>query len=179
MTKFIYAILLTSIGTLIVHICVLFLIPYWTQNDIWIPLKKSGVPYQFFDLNPNNPIQQSADPLFLLKVCRFDLKDGPVHLKTFKTTQFWSLAAYTRNGIIFYSLNDRTAPHSKLNLIIGKPVQIIELKKLKPKNNSDSILVAKNLNEGFAILRVFTPSLLAKKESESFLESATCHIFNG
>ncbi|WP_455481076.1 DUF1254 domain-containing protein [Bartonella sp. B12(2025)] len=179
MARFIHTGLLVGIGAIIVHICVLFLTPYWTQNNIWIGLKKSGPPYQFVDLNADNPIQQSTDPFFLLKVCRFNLENGPVHLKALKTTQLWSLAAYTHDGIIFYSLNDRTAPDATLDLIIGKPIQIIELKQSKPKNNANSVLVAQNLNKGFAILRIFAPSLLAKKESETFFSSATCHMFNG
>ncbi|EJF81972.1 DUF1254 domain-containing protein [Bartonella doshiae] len=178
MTKFIYAGLLACIGAIIIHICVLFLTPYYAKNTLWTRLKKSGESYQFSDLDPNNPLQQSADPLFLLKVCRFNLENGPVHLKSSNTTQFWSLAAYTHDGIIFYSLNDRTAPNATLDLIIGKPIQIIELKQSKTKRNNNAILVAKNLNEGFAILRIFAPSSLAKKEGEVFLSSATCHIFN-
>ncbi|WP_455478575.1 DUF1254 domain-containing protein [Bartonella sp. B10] len=178
MTRFIYIALLAIIGAIIVHICVLFLIPYYVQNNIWIQLKKSGDFYQFVDLSPSNHIQKTHDPFFLLKVCRFNLENGPVHLMTSKTTQFWSLSTYTREGIIFYSLNDRTAPNATLDIIIGKPIQIIELKKSKSKNDNNSVLVAKNFNEGFAILRVFAPSLLAKKESEAFLSSATCRIFN-
>ncbi|AGF75547.1 DUF1254 domain-containing protein [Bartonella vinsonii] len=179
MTRFIHAALLAGIGAIIVHICVLFLMPYWTQNNIWTELKKSGPPYQFVDLDARNPIQQSIDPFFLLKVCRFDLENGPVHLKALQTTQFWSLAAYTYDGSIFYSLNDRTTPHATLDLIIGKPIQIIELKQSKTKNNRNSVLVAKNLNQGFALLRIFAPSLLEKKKSEEFFSSATCRIFNG
>ncbi|EJF86578.1 DUF1254 domain-containing protein [Bartonella rattimassiliensis] len=177
MIKFIHTALLTIIGAIIVHICILFLTPHWTQNNIWTTLKKSGPLYQFVDFTPDNPIQQFADPLFLLKVCRFNLENGPVHLKALKTRQFWSLAAYTHNGIIFYSLNDQTAPDATLDLIIGKPIQIIELKKSKPKKNANSVLVAKNLNEGFVILRIFVSSSLAKKESEAFLSSAICRIF--
>ncbi|WP_336294060.1 DUF1254 domain-containing protein [Bartonella sp. CB169] len=179
MARFIHTGLLVGIGAIIVHICILFLTPYWTQDNIWIGLKKSGAPYQFVNLDANNYIQQSTDPFFLIKVCRFDLENGPVHLKALKTTQFWSLAAYTYDGIIFYSLNDRTAPDATLDLIIGKPIQIIELKQSKTKNNANSVFVAKNLNKGFAILRVFAPSLLKKKESEAFFSSATCSVFNG
>ncbi|MCZ2158128.1 hypothetical protein NPX99_02345 [Bartonella sp. 220] len=179
MIRFIYIGLLTIISAVIIHICVLFLIPYWAQNNIWTELKKSGSPYQFVDLNAQNPIQQSTDPFFLLKACRFNLENGPVHLKALKTTQFWSLAAYTYDGIIFYSLNDRTAPDATLDLIIGKPIQIIELKQSQTKNNRNSVLVAKNLNKGFALLRIFAPSLLARKESKDFFSSATCRTFNG
>ncbi|WP_406604430.1 hypothetical protein [Bartonella gliris] len=179
MIRFIHAALLAIIGAIIVHICVLFLIPYWTQNNIWTQLKKSGNPYQFVDLDHSSPIHQTADPFFLLKVCRFNLENGPVHLKTLKTTQFWSLAAYTHDGSIIYSLNDRTAPDATLDLIIGKPIQIIELKQSKSQRNANSVLVAKNLDKGFAVLRIFTPSLLAKKESEAFFSSVTCRIFNG
>ncbi|EJF78299.1 DUF1254 domain-containing protein [Bartonella birtlesii] len=178
MIRFIHTVLLIIIGALIVHICVLFLIPYWMQNKIWEELKKTGNPYQFVELNMRNPLQQTTDPLFLLKVCRFDLENGPVHLKASKTIQFWSLAAYTQTGTIFYSLNDRTAPDATLDLIIGKPIQIIELKKSKPQNNGNAILVAKNLDKGFALLRIFAPSVLAKKKSEAFFSSATCHILN-
>ncbi|WP_019223710.1 DUF1254 domain-containing protein [Bartonella rattaustraliani] len=179
MTRFFHAALLASIGAIIVHICVLFFIPYWAQNNIWKALEKSGIPYKFVDLDPHNPIQQSTDPFFLLKVCRFNLENGPVHLKAAKTTQFWSLATYTHDGIIFYSLNDRTAPEATLDLIIGKPIQIIELKQSKPKKSANSVFVAQNLNEGFALLRVFAPSLLARQESETFFSSASCHMFNG
>ncbi|GAA5093648.1 hypothetical protein [Bartonella acomydis] len=178
MTRFIHTALLAIIGVIIVHICVLFLIPTWAQNNIWTSLKKSGTPYQFVDFTPDNPIQQSADPLFLLKVCRFNLENGPVHLTASKTTQFWSLAAYTQTGIIFYSLNDRTAPDAVLDLIIGKPIQIIELKQSNSQNNRNAILVAKNLQKGFALLRIFAPSDLAKKKSEAFFSSASCHILN-
>ncbi|EJF87608.1 hypothetical protein ME1_01210 [Bartonella vinsonii subsp. arupensis OK-94-513] len=179
MTRFIHAALLAGIGAIIVHICVLFLTPYWAQNNIWTELKKSGPPYQFVDLGAHNPIQRASDPFFILKVCRFDLENGPVHLKALKTTQFWSLTAYTYDGSIFYSLNDRTAPHATLDLIIGKPIQIIELKQSKSINNRNSVLVAKNLNKGFALLRIFAPSLLEKKKSEDFFSSASCRIFNG
>ncbi|WP_019219742.1 DUF1254 domain-containing protein [Bartonella florencae] len=178
MIRFIHALLLAIIGALIVHIAVLFLIPYWTQDNIWEELKKTGNPYQFVNLDARNPLQQTTDPFFLLKVCRFDLENGPVHLKASKTTQFWSLAAYTQAGIIFYSLNDRTAPDAALDLIIGKPIQIIELKQSKSQNNGDAVLVAKNLQKGFALLRIFAPSDLAKKESEAFFASATCHMLN-
>ncbi|MBX4336107.1 DUF1254 domain-containing protein [Bartonella raoultii] len=179
MTRFIHAGLLTGIGALIVHICFLFLLPYSAKNTIWSKIEKLGASYQFVDLTPENPIQQSIDPFFLLKACRFDLQNGPVHLKALKTTQFWSLAAYTQNGVIFYSLNDRTAPHATLDLIIGKPIQIIELKQSNPKNNSNSVFVSQNLNKGFVLLRIFAPSPLAKTKSKAFFSSATCHTFNG
>ncbi|WP_455475691.1 DUF1254 domain-containing protein [Bartonella sp. B17] len=179
MTKFIHIGLLIGIGAIITHICILFFIPYYTQNNIWERFKKPENYYQFADVDVNDPIHQSADPLFLLNLCRFDLDNGPVHLKALKTTQFWSLLVYTRNGIIFYSLNDQTAPNATLDLIIGKPRQIIELKKSKPRNNTNSVLVAKDLNKGFAVLRIFSPSPIVKEESEAFLSSATCRRFNG
>lgn len=179
MTRFLHVGLLVGIGVIIVHICFLFLFPYWAQNTIWLRLEKIGNPYQFVDLKTDDPIRKSTDPLFLLKVCRFDLQNGPVHLRALKTTQSWSLAAYTQNGFIFYSLNDRTAPYATLDLIIGTPIQIIELKQSKPKNNITSVLVSKNLKKGFAILRIFAPSSLAITESKAFLSSATCHTFNG
>ncbi|AGF74267.1 hypothetical protein BAnh1_03850 [Bartonella australis AUST/NH1] len=178
MTKFIYAALLTSIGAVVVHICVLFLVPYYTQHNTWERLEKTGKYYQFVDLDPKDPIRRSADPLFLFKVCKFNLKNGPVHLTTPPITQFWSLSVYTYEGTIFYSINDQTAPNAVLNLIVGTPIQVMTLRQSKSKNETDPVLVAKKLNKGFAILRIFTPSLSTKKESEAFLSSATCRIFN-
>ncbi|WP_336276329.1 DUF1254 domain-containing protein [Bartonella sp. CB178] len=178
MTKFIRIVLLISLGAIISHIFILFSIPYYAQSSIWEHLKKSANYHQFAYLDPSDPIYQSSDPLFIIKVCRFNLANGPVHLRAMETTRLWSLSAYTSNGIIFYSVNDRTAPDATLNLVIGKPIQIIELKKSKPKNSTNSVLVAKDLNEGFAILRAFSPSPITEKESEIFLSSATCRVFN-
>ncbi|MCL6229377.1 DUF1254 domain-containing protein [Bartonella bilalgolemii] len=178
MFKFIHTILLIGISTIIVHIGILLLIPHYTRNNIWTSLEKIGPPYQFVDLASYNPIRQSMDPLFLLKVCKFNLENGPVHLTTPQTTQFWSLSAYTSEGIIFYNLNDKTTPNAKLNLIIGSPLQITKLKHSKIEHTLNPVLVSQKSNEGFTILRVFTPSPLEKKESESFLAKATCRIFN-
>ncbi|WP_455474459.1 DUF1254 domain-containing protein [Bartonella sp. B30(2025)] len=178
MIKFIYVGLLIVIGAIIAHICILFLIPYYTQDNIWARFKKPDNYYHFSNIEVSDPIHQFSDPLFLLNICKFNLDNGPVHFKALKTTQFWSLSVYKRNGIIFYNINDRTAPKATLDLIIGKPRQIIELKKSKSKNSSNTVLVTQNLNKGFAVLRVFVPSPIVKKESETFLSSATCQRFS-
>ncbi len=124
-----------------------------------------------------NPLQQTTDPLFLLKVCRFDLENGPVHLKASKTIQFWSLAAYTQTGTIFYSLNDRTAPDATLDLIIGKPIQIIELKNQNLKIMEMQFWLLKiwiKVLHSYASL----PPLSLLRKKRSLFSSATCHILN-
>lgn len=176
MTRFFYAILMGIIGAVIVHICVILLVPHFSQTNIWSRLQNTAPEYVFTALDDNNPIIKTADPLFHLKACRFNLDNGPVRLNASENASFWSLSVYNREGINFYSLNDRTMPHNTLDLVIGTPGQIMELKQSMPDSIANSVLVSEELSEGFVILRKFSPN--NDFTGDDFLTYATCRTLD-
>lgn len=176
MTKIIYALLLGLVGAIIVHICVVLMVPHYSELNTWKRLTQTTAAYRFTTLGADNPITASTDPLFNLKACRFNLDDGPVHITAEGSAPFWSMSVYDRNGINFYSLNNHTMPNGKLDLVIGTPGQIMELKQSTPDSVENSVLVGEDLNEGFVILR----SLKSKTtvDNGDFLDHAHCQTLD-
>lgn len=176
MTKLIYALLVGVIGAIIVHICVLFMVPHFSELNTWQRLVKTTGEYRFAWLAKDNPITATTDPLFQLKVCRFNLDNGPVHITAQATTPFWSMSVYDHNGVNFYSLNNHTMPDSKLDLVIGDPGQIMELKQEAPENIEDAVLVSEDIGEGFVILRSVKDK--SRKDNNDFLSHARCQALD-
>lgn len=176
MTKLFYALLVGLVGAVIVHICVVLMVPHFNELNTWKRLIKTTNEYKFAPLKADNPIRATTDPLFQLRACRFNLDDGPLHITAEGTVPFWSMSIYDHNGVNFYSLNNHTMPNGKLDLVIGNPGQIMELKQSTPENIDDSVLVGKDIGEGFVILRsVKTPSGL---DDNDFLDHARCQILD-
>ncbi len=176
MTKLVYALIAGIVGAVIVHICVVLLVPQFNELNTWKRLIADDNKYKFAALDPNNPIVESGDPLFHLKACRFDLDDGPVHIKAEGSAPFWSMSVYDRNGTNFYSLNNHTMPNGKLDLVIGNPGQIMELKQSTPDSVENSVLVGENLSEGFVILRSLKSKMAS--DSDNFLNHTHCDLLD-
>lgn len=176
MTKIIYALLVGLVGAVIVHICVVLMVPHYSELNTWKRLTKTTGEYGFAALEKDSPIVASTDPLFRLKACRFNLDDGPVHITAEGSAPFWSMSVYDRNGINFYSLNNHTMPNGKLDLVIGNPGQIMELKQSTPDSVENSVLVGEDLNEGFVILRSL--KIKTQIDQDDILDHAHCQILD-
>ena len=176
MTKLIYALLVGIIGAIIVHICVVLMVPHFSELNTWKRLLATNNKYNFAPLSEDNPIVASTDPLFHLKACRFNLDDGPVHIKAEGTAPFWSMSVYDRNGTNFYSLNNHTMPNGKLDLVIGNPGQIMELKQSTPESVENSVLIGEDISDGFVILRSLKTKLT--NNGDEFLDHAHCQTLD-
>jgi len=78
--KLLYCLLASFLGMVIVHICVLFLIPTYAGNPLMERLEKQSAPWQFVPIDGDNPIAARQDPTFRLRICHFDLNEEPIHL---------------------------------------------------------------------------------------------------
>ena len=80
--------------------------------------------------------------------------------------EFWSVAVFDRRGRNVYSLNDRSAERSRLDLAILTPVQMAQLRQDPPASLETAIVLELPIDVGFALLRVFVPddSLLAERD---------------
>lgn len=174
MTRFFHAILLGLLGAVIVHIAVLFLVPYYAKWGVWPRLEAKGAPYTFIKLEKNDAVVKITDPFFQLRACYFDLTNGPVRIVAKDNIDFWSLSIYARDGTDIYSLNNRTSPNGVLDIVIGDPIQMMDYKQATANIESSSITTAQNIDDGFVILRAFSPSPDWDGAVEDFLNGATC-----
>jgi len=177
--KVFYAGLLGLLGVVIVHICVLLLVPYYARDNTWAKLQQDiRQPYMMRPPAPDSAIATMSDPLLRLETCYFNLANGPVHIAAPGQVPFWSMSLYDHTGNNLYSLNNRTAPNGMLDVVISDPIQVIDFKQTMAEKYRNSVLTAQNIDKGFLILRVLQPSTDWHKQIDAFLSGASCHQAN-
>lgn len=158
----------------IIHVAIVLLVPLYAPNDAWAQMTRFGPDEQFHIL----PLPEagaepltSLDPRMVQAVCRFNLADGPVRIQADLPDEFWSAAVFDRRGRNIYSLNDRAAERSRLDLAILTPVQMAQLRQDPPASLETAIVLELPIDSGFVLLRAFAPD-------DSLLPSATRSLRN-
>lgn len=161
----------------IIHIAVVFLVPYYANRDAWAQMDRFGADDQFHVV----PLPEagaepltSLDPRMLHAVCRFSLEDGPVRVTAALTEDFWSVAIFDRRGRNVYSLNNRSAEGSQLDLAVITPVQMALLRQDPPSSLDTTIVVEIPLSDGFVLLRVFVADESEVSAARELLQEADC-----
>jgi uncharacterized membrane protein len=161
----------------IIHISTVFLVPLYASKDAWAQMRQFGRDGQFHAL----PVPEAGaeplaalDPRMIYSVCRFSLAQGPVRITASLPEDFWSVAIFDRRGRNVYSLNDRSAERSKLDMAIVTPVQMAQLRQDPPASLETAIVVELPIENGFALVRVFVADESLLTSSTSALATADC-----
>ncbi|MBR7653035.1 DUF1254 domain-containing protein [Brucella oryzae] len=179
MARIFRLVLLGIVGAAIVHIAVLFLVPFYSDQNAWSRIEAGSEPYRFHKLDEKSGPVSDSDPLVQQATCRFDLADGPVHFTTGANVPYWSLSIYAPNGDNLYSLNDSVSNERKLDLILADPIGMASLRSDGSRADARSILIEQNIGEGAAVLRVFVPDATWNTEVRRFFNDAQCAPFEG
>lgn len=161
----------------IIHIAIVLLVPLYAPNDAWAQITRFGRDGVFHTLPlPEagaEPIA-SLDPRMLHAVCRFTLDQGPVRVSAMLPDEFWSVAVFDRRGRNIFSINDRAAERSRLDLAILTPVQMAQLRQNPPASLETAIVLEQALDDGFVLLRAFVPDASLLPSVEQALQGANC-----
>jgi uncharacterized membrane protein len=161
----------------IIHVAIVFLVPYYAGNDAWAQMQRFGPDGQFNTLpTPEAGAEPLAalDPRMIEAVCRFNLSNGPVRIQAEFPDEFWSVAVFDRRGRNVYSLNDRAAERSRLDLVILTPVQMAQLRQDPPASLETAIVLELPISAGFVMLRVFVPDDSMLPGAQAALAGANC-----
>ncbi len=178
MARLLHLLITGLVGAGIVHIAVLMLIPSRAEGDAFSRLARLGPEFTFIKAsNPvAAPVLADADPLFAVSACRFSLENGLVHARASGSVPFWSVSIFNGNGENIYSFNDRNSAGGMVDLAVGTPVQIINLRQDLPEEFLRSIFVETETEKGTIVLRAFAPDGDAKAAAAAFLASAQCEL---
>lgn len=172
-----YALLMGLVGAGIVHIAIVLLIPYFSERDSWALISQVGPPYAVHRLASDGVAAKAlshADPMFEVASCRFDLRDGSVHIFSPTRVPYWSLSVFDRRGQNVFNLNDRTATGGTLDVVVARPIQLIELRKAMPPNYENAVFIESDITEGMLILRSFVPDPSWRAIVNRHLAEARC-----
>lgn len=161
----------------IIHIAIVFMVPYFASNDAWAQMQRFGRDGQFQALPAPEAGAEplvSLDPQMVQAVCRFNLGGGPVRVQAAFPDDFWSVAVFDRRGRNVYSLNDRAAERSKLDMAILTSVQMAQLRQDPPASLETAIVLELPIESGFVLLRVFVPDNSTRPAAMAALKGASC-----
>jgi len=74
-------------------------------------------------------------------------------------------------------MNDRTSVGGAVDILIGSPIQLTELRKSLPQELQRTILVETTRSGGYAVLRTLAPQTSFDAAAKSFLSEAGCEEF--
>jgi uncharacterized membrane protein len=177
MLRLFYVLLIGLVGAGIVHIAVLLLLPQFSERDAWSSLAEAADFYKAVRIDSSDgspPIVKAVDPLFQAAACRFDLDDGPVHLKAPGAVPFWSVSIYDRAGQNVYSFNDRATEKGALDFVVLTREQMIEVRKAMPEDFQKATFVQVPVGEGIVVVRAFVPDPTWEEATSQFLAKLAC-----
>lgn len=161
----------------IIHIGVVFMVPYYAVQDAWGRVERLGRAGQFHRIASSEAGAEPLpmlDPAMLHAVCRFSTEDGPVRISATLPDEFWSVAIFDRRGRNIYSLNNRSVEHTQLDLAILTPVQMAQLRQDPPESLETAVVVEVDLDQGFVLLRLLVPDETQMAQSVAAMETADC-----
>ena len=161
----------------IIHIAVILLVPDFATRDAYTALGRLGPDGAFHLLPataPGTAALPDLDPALAHAACRFTLADGPIRIRATLPEEFWSLAVFDRRGSNLYSLNDRTAERSDIDLVIATPLQMLRLRENSTPVLDSAIVVELPLDQGFLLIRAFVPDPTLAPATEAALRAANC-----
>lgn len=177
MLRLLYLLLIGIVGAGIVHIAVLLLLPQFSERDAWSSLTEAADIYKAVRIDGGDgspPIVKAVSPLFHAAGCRFDLDEGPVHVRTPGTVPFWSVSIYNRAGQNVYSFNDRATDNGALDFVVLTSAQRIEVRKAVPEKFKNSTFIEAPISEGIVVVRSFVPDQTWEESTSEFLARIAC-----
>jgi uncharacterized membrane protein len=169
----------TLVIALLVHFCIVLVIPTVAARDAFARLAELGPPGVTTLLPRAAPGERRFpwdDPALAGAFCRFDLANGPVRVKApTGRAGFASLSFHTRHGAVFYALTDRAATRGRMEAVIVSPAQLRVLAAHDDEDDpSQDLRVVSPTSEGFVVMRAFSelPSLYTAASDET--QAMTC-----
>ena len=163
----------------IVHICIIFLIPYFGDKDAARRIIQNSPVNRFEVLKAGSVTDISnSDPFFRLSTCKFDLSEQGLRVTGDQTDLFWSASVFSARGRVLYSLNERTAIGNKLQMIVVNPIQMAGIRQVQPEELETSIVVETNEPVGFIIVRALEKDPSWKPAINVFLSSLKCEPYS-
>jgi len=161
----------------IVHLVAVLIMPYFAEQDAYARLATVGsinMVAQIDDPDPFGAVLPDTDPAFVSAVCLYDLSMGPLKVRVPTTEDYTSISFYTRHGLPFYAINDRSAGRRVIELDLMNPAQKAALPENDEVTAADRLVVESPENEGIVLFRALAREKSTREAVRARLGAATC-----
>lgn len=184
MMRFLYATIVGLVGAILVHLCVIFLLPLQSSNTAWNRVAAQTVQNRFVpldDLSGAAPLHvggQRLDPFFQTAVCRYDLRDGALRVRSSGGAPLWTVGVHDNLGAVVFSANDRIVAGRRLDLTVVDTNQLRFVRQNAPPDLADAIIAPASRSLGFVVVRAFRPDASWSAVVDRFLDELVCETLN-
>lgn len=184
MGRLLLALLIGIVGALIVHIGVIFAMPRLSEDNAWarlVAIMPSFQPTIVAGNGPSLDVEPAVterfgfmDPAFVTAACRFSISQAPVRLSAERADAFWSASIVARSGDNLYSINERLAPETSLDLLVGTADQLDEARLAGLLGEEDSIPVVVGQSDLYLTFRALVEAESLRPSVEALVRSLAC-----
>lgn len=175
MLKIVHAIAVGIAGAAIIHASLVLLLPGFGAEQAWSRLAASLPPNRLARANAaGGPPFPEQDPFLLTAVCRFSLKDGPLHVAAPGRVPAWFASVYAPDGRNLASLNDRMVPGNGLDFLVLTPEQMSSRIAAAGEGMIASATLEAEADAALLALRILVPDASFRAEVEEILGDTTC-----
>jgi uncharacterized membrane protein len=163
----------------IVHLVAVLILPRTATQDAYsriLPLSPVNAVAPLPQPAPQSELMPFMDPAFASAVCRYDLSAGPIKLTVPISPAYTSVTFYTRRGVAYYAINDRSAGRRQIELQLMTSTQRAQLPEEEDVTAADRLIVESPSNTGLILLRALAPEPGLMPVARAALSAAACKL---
>jgi len=108
-----------------------------------------------------------ASPDIIYGYCAYDISSGPLRVRVKLPSTYWSLAAYSINGINFFTINDSQVKTDRLEIVFALEEQKVQLEE-------GTTIVTPPTSTGLFLFRTFLPNRSLVEVVQAQMKETRC-----
>lgn len=108
-----------------------------------------------------------SSPDISYSYCSFDISAKPLRIRVSIPSTYWSMAAYTQNGVNFYTISDRQIESKTLEIVVAS-------KKHKGQLEAGTTIVSPPSDTGLLLFRTFIPNRSLTEVVQIQMKETSC-----
>lgn len=161
----------------IVHLVAVLMLPRTATQDAYsrlTPIAPVNAAAPVPQPTPQSELMPFMDPALASAVCRYDLATGPIRLTVPISPAYTSVSFYTRRGVAYYAINDRSAGRGLIELQLMTAAQRAELPAEEDVTAADRLIVESPSDTGLIVMRALAPEPGMMPVAQTVLGRAVC-----
>lgn len=161
----------------LVHLVTVLILPFYAEQDGYARLAAVGDINEMVlldDPSAKSGVLPNMDPAFVTAVCVYDLNEGPLKVRAPVTEDYASISFFTRHGVPFYAINDRTAGRDMVELDLMNAKQKAALPENDEVTAADRLVVESPTDQGVVLVRALVREPGARDGVRALVETAMC-----
>jgi uncharacterized membrane protein len=163
----------------LVHLTAILILPRTATQDAYVRLTPIAPVNSVAALpqpTPQAELLPFTDPAFAAAVCRYDLDGGPIKLTVPISAAYTSVSFYTRRGVAYYAINDRSAGRRQIELLLMTTAQRADLPEEEDVTSADRLIVESPSGTGLIVIRALAPEPGLMPVAKAEIARAVCKV---